>query len=282
MLRALHNELRLEWSVIALGTLLVSVGGGRFVRFAHPLTGTPTAYLPGSALKGLLRAACAGIIESAGLRACAPDAPCSELPEVREARTPAAAYRAHCATCQIFGSHALRGRFIASDAYPAEPLDELHMHDLANGEVCECASGDAFHGTLALQNFERWQLGLIGSAMAQINAGHLLIGANRSQGMGRAAVRFNALVLTYFGFYPESTWRLLAERVNGLGSLTPRAEEYGLANPDIASESDLPPGSRFESGFGFARVLSGDHTMIDQLFFRQLPAWETYIQTRRA
>jgi hypothetical protein len=207
---------------------------------------------------------------------------------VLAARGPAAIYKAHCAACRLCGSRAMRGHLTVSDGYPARALDELHMHTLANNEACEMINNEPFSGELVLQNFERWQVALIGSVVAQINAGHMQLGANRGAGMGRIVIRFDAAAFTYFGFYPDQVWSQLSERVHGIGQLEHAVAHTGrppgpAIYPDVADERDLPDGYQFDSGFGFARILfQGDdprlvHPVIEQAFFRQLPAWERFI-----
>jgi CRISPR/Cas system CSM-associated protein Csm3 (group 7 of RAMP superfamily) len=284
MHRTLYNELRLEWQLLPVTPLLVSAGEGRFIRTVHPEHGTPTAFVPGSAFRGMLRVALEGIVTGAGLMCCDPLNPCSEREEVRNARTAAAAYKAHCPACRLFGSNLLRGRVTLTDLYPEKALDELNMHPLTDGEVCEAVTAESFKGTFVLQNFERWQVALLGLLLGQINAGHLTFGANRSAGMGRVFLRYQAAALTYFGFYPEETWSQLAERVYGAGALAAGRTD-GFQPQDVANERDLPNTAQFDSGFGFARVLFtvGDaHSEIEQLFFRQLPAWEQFLTQQRS
>ncbi len=283
MHRTLYNELRIEWTVLPVTPLLVSAGEGRFIRTAHPEAGTPTAFIPGGALRGMLRSALESIVSSAGIVCCDPLAPCSDREAVRTARNASAIYKAHCPACRIFGSKALRGRVALTDLYPEKALDELIMHPLTDGEVCEAVNTEAFKGTFVIQNFERWQIALLGLLFAQINAGHLTFGANRSAGMGRIFLRLNAAAITYFGFYPDQTWALLPERIHGAGALAAGRAD-GFQPQDAASERDLPNAAQFDSGFGFGRVLftQGDaHSEIEQMFFRQLAAWEQFLTLNR-
>jgi CRISPR/Cas system CSM-associated protein Csm3 (group 7 of RAMP superfamily) len=289
MHRTLLNEFRLEWTILPISPLLVSGEEGRFVRTAHPDTHAPTAFLPGGSLKGLLRAAGVSILESSGRVCCTPRTPCHDRDAVIKAGTDAARYRAHCPACQLFGSRVLRGRVTCADAFPFQALDELLIHPLADGETCEVVNGDAFTGLFTLYNFERWQIGLLGAVFAQINAGNFSLGAHRNTGMGRIMIRFNTAAITYFGFYSDRVWENLAERVHGVGALIhelyPQAVhtfgDYGFIQPDLATERDLPSGVQFDSGFGYARLIfQGDsravHNTLEQLFFRQLSAWEQY------
>lgn len=277
----LHNELRLEWSILPITPLLISAGEGRFVRSAHPDTSQPTAYLPGGALKGMIRAASEGMIHSTDTFCCRPGAPCHAIPDLQNARDAVTLYRGLCPACKLFGSKLMRSRLTIEDSYPLKALDDLLMHTLNDSEVCEAINGEPFEGTLIVRNFERWQIGLLGSVLAQINAGHITLGANRSAGMGRVLIRFTAAALTYFGFYSEETWGQLGDRIHGVGQLAGRS--HGFVYPDLASERDLPAGGQYDSGFGFARVVyAGDdarqiHPLIEQMLFRQLPAWEQYI-----
>src|SRR4051794_23372106 len=98
MHRIIYNELRLDFSLIpvsplsipaipANATLLTSPGSpARFVRSAHPSDGTPSAYIPGSTLKGALRHAAEQVAQASGVDCCDTDHPCSERDGVRRSR----------------------------------------------------------------------------------------------------------------------------------------------------------------------------------------------------
>ncbi len=294
MHRVIRNELRLALTIIPVTPLLVASGAdGDFVRCPHPDEGAPTAYLPGTALKGTFRASAEQLMSGSDVHCCDPSAPCHTQEAIKRAAASAdgaAIYRALCGICQIFGSRALSSHLSITDAYPAEPLNDLTIHDLPEEDgTCESVMGDAFYTLLTLRNFERWQIGLLGAALSRINAGDTSIGANRGYGMGRVLIRCTMAVVTYFGFYEDAALQALSERLHGIGSLIDVPNAYDFSYPDAAEKPDLPRGAQFNTGFGYAEVVLDSnigepravHIAISELLHRQLPLWQSYLMAHR-
>lgn len=298
MPRVVRNELRLAVTIIPVTPLLVASGAnGEFIRCPHPIEGTPTAYLPGTALKGMLRATTEQIMNESGVYCCNASALCQSQEAVKLAVASVdstAIYRALCGVCRIFGSRALSSHLSITDAYPSEPLDDLTIHALPEeGSTCESVMGAAFYTLLTLRNFERWQVGLLGAALARINTGNASMGANRGDGMGRVLLRCTTAIVTYFGLFEDARLQAFSERLYGVGSLLDAPNVYDLNDPDAEqvdlARTDLPRARHFNSGFGFAEVVLDSslgeprtvHRAISDLLDRQLPQWQNYAAAHR-
>lgn len=187
MHKRLINELTVVLRVEPDGPVLIKAGerGGadptrpdmEFVRTWH--NGRETVYLPGSSLKGVLRAHCEKIartvarpetLEPMETRlSCNPLLANAEAAEggcgekfSRERKKPAAmdAFRRSCFVCQMFGNTELASHVRVSDAYP--PAEEVEVHgqparvvDLANRtEERYGVAIDRVYGSVAVGPFQ--------------------------------------------------------------------------------------------------------------------------------
>jgi CRISPR/Cas system CSM-associated protein Csm3 (group 7 of RAMP superfamily) len=120
-------------------------------------------------------------------------------------------YRLSCAACRLFGSHGFVGRFAASDAYPkanSVPLVEVRdgvAIDRFTGGAAQGAKYDLevltrgeFETTLEIRNFERWQLGLVGLVLRDMEEGLVRIGFGKSRGLGRIKAAVTNFEITYY------------------------------------------------------------------------------------
>ena len=136
-------------------------------------------------------------------------------PKAREALTSQDAYRLSCPICRLFGSHVFAGRFAVSDAYltyksKAEGAPKLEIRDgVAIDRVTGGAAKSAkyemevltkgeFATTLEIRNFERWQLGLVGLVLRDMEDGLVRIGFGKSRGLGRFQARIMNFRLTSY------------------------------------------------------------------------------------
>ncbi len=277
MHRVTYNELRLDIGIMPITPLLIASGEtGRFVRYVHPRENVPTAYVPGSALKGVLRRAMEQLMAAAGIFCCTALQPCSTREAVRSATDGAAIYRALCGVCQTFGSRAFSSQLAVTDLYPGTPLNKLAIHELP-GDSCEAVMNEPFDGMLTLHNFARWQVGLLGQLCQYINAGRVTLGAHHGAGMGHIFIAFSGAKLTYFGLMDDTRRTPLADRLHGVGQFGGADNEYGFVYPDIATTADLPRQHKFNVRFNAAEVIipGGDPTY--ELIDRQAVAWAEYV-----
>lgn len=314
MHRTTHNELRLDFTITPTSPLNIQAKSAPgFVRALHPATIEDSVYIPASTLKGALRTAAEQVSHEAGLDCCDLEHPCADREAVRKAaqsRDSAALYRALCVLCRIFGSKMLRSHLTVTDCFPAEPLDALPMRD---DDPTEIVTDEPFYGRLALRNFERWQVGLLGLLLARINMAEVQLGGNRSAGMGCVAIEYRSLSIIYPGLSPNADQEeALRTRLHGIGQLVGANNRYGLIYPDLNDTADLPESAVYETDFGFVgiTILSSEpheetsqsaendvstqtgepiestsaahtHGLIDNVLTRQVLAWGNYVRAHK-
>ncbi len=291
MHRVTSNELRLDFSITPVSPLSIPedrTDRQHFVRSMHPESGVMSIYIPGSTLKGTLRRAAEHVLESAGLDCCDADHPCSERPNVKQAKDAAAQYRALCPACRMFGSRVMRSHVIVTDSFPDEAVHPLP----ARGEAAETVVDEPFYGTLSLRNFERWQVGLLSLLIARLNLADVQMGAGRTEGMGCVTMRYKMLSLLYPGLEPDTAQReRLRMRLHGVGQLLGPKNPYGYIHPDVGQMPDLPDSAVFDIGMGFSAVIISDedtddqpdmsHHLIDNVLTNQALAWGSYVRSHK-
>lgn len=247
-----YNAFRLKLRIRPKGPLLIKAGGisanpalpdMQFVRTYHPDRGE-TVYIPGSSLKGVVR----GFVEKA-LRtwndrqswrwACPtfPDEAGSCAKRLQGETDTAVVYHRSCGACRIFGHTRLRGRLAFTDFFPVEEVrTEIRYgvaisrltHAVAHGPFeMEVAVSGAFEGTLVLENFEIWQLGLLTTALEAMNRGLLKVGFGKNRGFGEVKAQIvEAQVEEIVTGYQKDRLRGLLAFVEDS-----EAQRYGLYPP---------------------------------------------------
>ncbi len=296
MLKTLHNTARFDVDLTPRGPIAIRSGRAPIdptvpdlavARTNHAAVG-PTVYLPGSSLKGTLRAQAERILGAAGRPVCDPidgiHSHCfkraQQIASQRKVRlTPPLIFEHQCDACRTFGSLRVAGRIAISDALPwsldAERTGDADAMragaadanrterrtqvtiDRKTGAARPAAQFDlevVTRGTFAaevhLRNFELWQLGLVAVALADLDDGTARIGGGKSRG---------------FGFVDATIRRLriemspAAERLSGVAALcTKRARtEFTLVRDDDTVA--LPDGVAIERTWRGSRLaLEGD------------------------
>ena len=133
----------------------------------------------------------------------------------RETISSSQVYRLSCPACRLFGSHEFAGRFATSDAYLTEgfkakgaPLLEIRdgvaIDRLTGGTAggakydLEVLTRGEFGTTLETRNFERWQLGLVGLVLRDMEQGLVRLGFGKSRGLGRFRVEITKFEIAYY------------------------------------------------------------------------------------
>ena len=250
----LHNRVVLSLSIKPRGPLLVRAGhtmSDASLMLEHNvqmpygvLAAAP--FIPGSSLKGVIRshferiAACCGIraCESFSSSACSRRVSGQELLKASEGEVYSEVI---CAACKVFGCEKAAGRFWARDAMPSAdnpptrqlratlPIDRfLGSSRFASAMDFEAVVGGEFETQIVLENFELWQLAMIGIVLMDLDDGYVQIGGLRSKGFGLVAVEFSNCEF----FFAKSG--LSTERVYGIGSLVSeqRRSEFGYTGED--------------------------------------------------
>lgn len=233
--------------------------------------GEDEPYLPGSSLKGVLRTRCEQLARTFlpdHQRVC--DIFDEEHPEERkrsctktvEGLPPAERYAAACRICQVFGCGPLAGRLAVSDGYllpdPAPAygvrsgvgINRLrgaaHSGALFFYEVLERGT---FEVTFTLENFELWQVGLVGLALHDLYTGTLPVGFGTRRGLGRLQGEVTVAELTYFGSQAHA--QDSGCRLKGVASLAAERdgeERYGFLPEPAAAAVVLPQATLHKAG----------------------------------
>jgi CRISPR-associated RAMP protein (TIGR02581 family) len=238
------NHCTIALTIIPDGPILIKSGeegGGadptkpamEFVETYH--AGGKSIYLPGSSLKGAIRAHAERIVRTIGRdkRSSSDDGftlwasdPLSEdkrnnpnhyLEDWKKANknhhNPGQEiYKQSCFVSQMFGNTSVASRVRIEDAYPDKdkPKPKLEERngvaiDRVFGSVAVgpfnyqvCTAGE-FCTKIHLKNFSLAQLGLIGLVLRDLNDGWFGLGFAKSRGLGTVTVKYNEAVVQYPG-----------------------------------------------------------------------------------
>lgn len=235
--------------------------------------GDETIYLPGSSLKGALRAQAERIARSLNPHnagACDPftapndpqphDLACSERLKILRTQqntepTPAQHHHHACPICQTFGYLGLGRRLRITDFYPTADItqfDITHISiDRATGGVSQPYKGKKKYGPgrtfnqaytyqahlkgqIILENYTLWQLGLLGLLYQDLADGLIPLGHKQTSGAGDLRPHKLTLQLTRLG-QPTPQDGLL----QGIGALYRDGAPYGYHANDKLDWPDL-------------------------------------------
>ncbi|HEV7214352.1 MAG TPA: CRISPR-associated RAMP protein Csx7 [Chloroflexota bacterium] len=264
MHRQLLNECRLSGSISTDAPLLIrsaveTIAGPEVGVVLTVRDGLDQPYIPGSSLKGALRSQAERI-----LRTLRPDSACNPLDDRgpqrscarrleererelqrtdrRQSVSPATAYRDSCAACKTFGSAALAGRVFMADGYlRGAALPALVRRDgvgidrfsgaasLRSRWELEAVTDVTFGLQVTMQNFEIWQLALLGLVLQDLVAGRLPLGSGKSRGLGRVQGEIQGVELAYLR---SDRVAAAAEDVLGVGALFDDGSRYGYRSDD--------------------------------------------------
>ncbi|MEA5573546.1 RAMP superfamily CRISPR-associated protein [Calothrix sp. UHCC 0171] len=316
MHKRLVNHCTIDFSIIPDGPILIKSGREgadptnpdmEFVRTFHQ--GGWSIYLPGSSLKGAIRAHAERIVRTIGsetkpsnsskLWANNPltdkytylkDSAGNDLP-------PHEIYQKSSFTDQMFGNTSIASRVRIEDAYPVD-AKQLYIEE-RNGVAIDrvfgstvpgalfnyqvCTAGE-FRTKIHLKNFTLAQLGLIGLVLRDLNDGWFGLGFAKSRGLGTVQVKYNSAVIQYPGCVIDDenkqiqllgsenhwSWTYLL----GVGEFLSQEEanKYGFQKPD---KQDSPVRAEsMDLGFGVQMKWEGDtQAGVQDLFMRGVRAW---------
>lgn len=272
-----------------------------FVETYH--AGGRSIYLPGSSLKGAIRAHAERIVRTVG-RDSNPNNPkilwandpLNDKDDDLKGLPAPDIYKKSSFTEQMFGNTAIASRIRIEDAYPVDTkqikVEERNgvAIDRVFGSVAVgpfnyqvCTAGE-FHTKIHLKNFSLGQLGLIGLVLRDLNDGWFGLGFAKSRGLGTVAVKFNSATVQYpgcelnqenhkiiqIGNAGEWNWNYLL----GVGEFlqNEEAEKYGFLKPD-RQETPIRP-ELMNLNFGVQLQWEGDgESGVPDLFTRAVRAW---------
>lgn len=223
------NHARLGLVIRPRGPILVKSGREtpdptrpemEFVRTRHARLGE-TVYLPGTSLKGAVRAHTERVLRGLGLEVCDPlgsDRCKAPKAEGHESPKSPAVFTSQCPACRTFGSLELAGRAHLLDAYPWPPgateAEQASARSEANATETrwqvaidresgrprggalydlEVVVRGAFFTEVHLRNFQLWQLGVVAAVLRDLDAGDVALGFGKARGLGQVAVEWNGL-----------------------------------------------------------------------------------------
>ena len=270
MHKRMVNQAIIEITISPVGPLLIKASDQgadptkpdmEFVETHH--AGDRSVYLPGSSLKGAIRAHCERIVRTLGgenpshgkVWACEPleqNAPCRKLNE-RYNGNGAAIHKNSCTICRIFGSTDISAHARIADAYPVNP-EEIRREE-RNGVAIDRVYGSVAHGpfnfevitagafktTIHVKNFTTAQLALIALAVRDFDQQRVGIGFAKSRGLGQVNMKVNRVEIRYpTAVVEDDQLRFLGNQtvsfgngiVVGAGQLVNDAESYGFPTDD--------------------------------------------------
>lgn len=265
MLKRLINHALIEFTINPLDPLLIKSGRASVsgVDMAFVTTfrhGSANLFIPGSSLKGVMRSYAEKICRSLRdnpVPVCLPYLAPDARPGNGEQRQQSCGlrldaeiptdtvYRLSCPACRLFGSHNFVGRLATADAYLTgqsliEKRDGISIDRLTGGvregpyDLEVLVKGE-FSSSLEIRNFERWQLGLIGLVLRDMEEGLVRLGFGKSRGLGRVELAVTRFEVAYFNQAPTV--------LSGLDRLSSDSEreQYGFFAEQAVPGGDLPP-----------------------------------------
>jgi CRISPR/Cas system CSM-associated protein Csm3 (group 7 of RAMP superfamily) len=302
------NHCTIDLTIIPDGPILIKSGKEgadptkpdmEFVETYH--AGGRSIYLPGSSLKGAIRAHAERIVRTVGRdrRDTSSSLPWANDPlndkydYLNNVTSTSDIYKLSCFTDQIFGNTSIASRVRIEDAHPdsSQPprIEERNgvAIDRVFGSVAVgpfnyqvCTAGE-FKTKIHLKNFTLAQLGLIGLVLRDLNDGWFGLGFAKSRGLGTVDVKLNQAVVQYPGCIlsedkqeihalgSESKWSKTF--LLGVGEfLQPEdAKLYGFSKPD---HQDTPVAAQ-EMELGFGVQLVWQEGTVNDLFARCVRSW---------
>lgn len=262
MFKRLLNECKIELTLKPEGALLIKSGiaqlSGIDMAWVKVFrNGMEEVFLPGSSLKGTMRSHAERIARTVSdFAACNPFGTwrdkalsCSAALEVYKRKermhdvpTPYV-YEHSCPICRMFGNTFVMGRFATEDAYAVGEPPRIQQRDgvgidrftggASRGAKfeLEVITGGEFKTFLHLQNFELWQLGLLGFVLQDLSDGLVRMGSGKSRGLGKVVGEVKNITLHYVG---DKEKMIENGKLNllGVGALFLEAKDYGMVEND--------------------------------------------------
>jgi CRISPR/Cas system CSM-associated protein Csm3 (group 7 of RAMP superfamily) len=270
-----------------------------FVETYH--AGGRSVYLPGSSLKGAIRAHAERIVRTVGgdKRSGNPQQLCANDPlndsdddfkdKDFKGKTPPEIYHLSSFTEQMFGNTAIASRIRIEDAYPSaeHPLKLEERNGVAIDRVFGsvavgpfnyqvCTDGE-FRTKIHLKNFTLAQLALMGLVLRDLDQGWFGLGFGKSRGLGTVEVRYNSASVSYPGcILEQGEIKLLGSNKSWTINKLLGAGEFIENNPYQFPQDDeviVPVGAKeMDLGFGVQLTWEGAEQVKD-IFIKAMPKW---------
>lgn len=306
------NHCTIELTISPCGPILIKSGKEgadptkpdmEFVETYH--RGGKSIYLPGSSLKGAIRAHAERIVRTVGSdrppsngQGIWANDPLNDKRDYLKEKSAPEIYKLSCFTDQMFGSTEIASRVRIEDAYPVNRT-QLKIEE-RNGVAIDrvfgstvpgalfnyqvCTVGD-FKTKIHLKNFTLAQLGLIGLVLRDLNDGWFGLGFAKSRGMGTVTVRYDSATVQYPGCVLENgqikaiatSQQWSHTMLLGAGEFLDATEagNYGFPKPDC--QETPVAAAAMPLGFGVQLVWTGQ-TQVADLFERSVKAWSRLLR----
>ena len=288
MHKRIVNQVIIELAISPVGPVLIKASDQgadptkpdmEFVETYH--AGGRSVYLPGSSLKGAVRAHCERIVRTLGgghpndgnIWACDPlkqNSPCRKMKERHKERTDSI-YKDSCTVCQIFGSTDIAAHARIADAHPVN-LAEIQLEE-RNGVAIDRVYGSVavgpfnfqvltageFTTKITVKNFTTAQLALIALAIRDFDQQRVGIGFAKSRGLGQVNMGVKSVEIRYptavveaekLQTLGEQTREFDHNLVVGAGEFVNGEGDYGFPNPDTVNPEVEIYAQTDEFGFG--------------------------------
>jgi CRISPR/Cas system CSM-associated protein Csm3 (group 7 of RAMP superfamily) len=309
MHKRLVNHCTIDLSIIPDGPILIKSGREgadptnpdmEFVRTFHK--GGWSIYLPGSSLKGAIRAHAERIVRTVGSDTNPNDTKKLWANDplkgdyLGKKLDSSAIYKQSSFTDQMFGNTSIASRIRIEDAHPTD-VKQLQIEE-RNGVAIDrvfgsvavgpfnyqvCTAGE-FRTKIHLKNFTIAQLGLIGLVLRDLNEGWFGLGFAKSRGLGTVKVKYNSATVQYPGCKLDAENKKIQQIGNsqnwnwtfllGAGEFlsVEEAKKYGFSKPD---NQDSPVRAEsMDLGFGVQLKWEGDtESGAKDLFMRSVRVW---------
>ena len=315
MHKRLVNHCTIDLTLIPDGPILIKSGKEgadptkpdmEFVETYH--AAGKSIYLPGSSLKGAIRAHAERIVRTLGRDSNPNDPkvlwandPLNDKHDYLKNKSSSDIYKLSSFTDRIFGNTSIASRIRIQDAHPIDKK-QLKIQE-RNGVAIDrvfgsvavgpfnyqvCTAGE-FGTKIHLKNFSLAQLGLIGLVLRDLNEGWFGIGFAKSRGLGTVTVKYNEAVVQYPGCQLDEDNRQIQQIVKpgrwghafllGAGEFleTEEAASYGFSQPD--REQTPIAAEPMDLGFGVQLKWQGDgETGVPNLFKCAVHAWSEFLR----
>lgn len=306
------NQCTIALTLVPCGPILIKSGREgadptkpvmEFVETYH--AGGRSIYLPGSGLKGAIRAHAERIVRTVGserYNSQKPNYPWANDPlndkyDYLKDKSARDIYKFSSFTDQMFGNTSIASRIRIEDAYPIDAkqlkIEERNgvAIDRVFGSVAVgpfnyqvCTAGE-FRTKIHLKNFSLAQLGLIGLVLRDLDDGWFGLGFAKSRGLGMVEVKFNSSVVQYPGCVLENQqichlggqgqWSHTS--LLGAGVFLESEERTGYGFPANDVQETPVRAESMALDFGVQLQFQGDEQVRD-LFTRAVRCWRRTLE----
>jgi CRISPR-associated RAMP protein (TIGR02581 family) len=313
MHKRLVNHCTIELTIIPSGPILIKSGqeGADPTKPDMEFVETynergRTIYLPGSSLKGAIRAHAERIVRTVGgssrpannQQIWASDPVRDDAEKYfkdKKVTDSQQIYQQSCFIGQLFGNTSIASRLRIEDAYPAGEVKLEERNGVAIDRVFGsvavgpfnyqvCTKGE-FKTKIHLKNFTLAQLGLIGLVLRDLNDGWFGLGFAKSRGLGTVEVRYDKATVQYPGCIlrdrqivqlgTAQTWAPTTLLGAGMFLADDERQKYGFPGNDC--QPDLPVAAESMS-YGFGVELVWAEMQVEDLFIRSVQSWSGLLQ----